>query len=495
LCLSCGAFCDEPWENVAGAINDLDLRVIMLDPVSPGVIYAGSSKRLYRSADEGRIWEPIFAIHGEGILNFIAIDEKDPSVVYSAASNGLFKTLDGGDNWRRIFKGIGEGEREVVSVAVHPFDSDVIYAGTGQGLFNSKDGGKSWHKLSSAMDNSAVDFIAANPALPDVLYVAASRGVFKTIDLGTHWKRVFVTDEASAEEIEPEEEKSRNDVNCIAISQIDPNKVYLGTGRGLFVSDDGGENWQKMSSTGLEGGRITFIIPSKAAPGRIYTATDKGVFIFEQKNRAWRELYKGITANRISMIALDVVEGCMWAAAEGGIFKIALGSSADEDPGRPIPDFSEEPPVREIQEAAIKYAEVAPDKIRRWRRGAKFRALLPEFSLDYDKTINYDSGSDAYYIGPRDWGVSLKWDLADLIWNPYQKDIDVRSRLMVQLRDDVLDEVTHLYYERKRLQGELLGYAPNDTRSKVDRELRLQELTASIDALTGGYLSAALDRQ
>jgi len=40
----------------------------------------------------------------------------------------------------------------------------------------------------------------------------------------------------------------------------------------------------------------------------------------------------------------------------------------------------------------------------------------------------------------------------------------------MQLRDDILDEVTRLYFERGRLQ----------------------ELTADIDGLTGGYLSRRL---
>ena len=94
--------------------------------------------------------------------------------------------------------------------------------------------------------------------------------------------------------------------------------------------------------------------------------------------------------------------------------------------------FSHEPTIREVQNAAIEYAEVNPDKIKNWRKHAKFKAFLPEFSLDYDKTITYDSGVDRYYIGPSDWGASVKWDLGEIIWNPDQTSIDVRSKLMVQ---------------------------------------------------------------
>ena len=63
---------------------------------------------------------------------------------------------------------------------------------------------------------------------------------------------------------------------------------------------------------------------------------------------------------------------------------------------------------------------------------------------------------------------------------------------MVQLRDDILDEVTRTYFERRRLQIALLTQPPADEKQVIDKELRLQELTAMIDGLTGGYFSTHL---
>ena len=66
------------------------------------------------------------------------------------------------------------------------------------------------------------------------------------------------------------------------------------------------------------------------------------------------------------------------------------------------------------------------------------------------------------------------------------------------LLDDViddLDEVTRLYFDRRRLQVEQLLSPPSDIKTQIKNELRLQELTASIDALTGGKFSAALPRK
>jgi hypothetical protein len=63
---------------------------------------------------------------------------------------------------------------------------------------------------------------------------------------------------------------------------------------------------------------------------------------------------------------------------------------------------------------------------------------------------------------------------------------------IVKLRDKVLDEVTRLYFDRRRLQVDLLLNPPSDMKKLIDDELRLQELTANIDALTGGQFSASL---
>ncbi len=62
----------------------------------------------------------------------------------------------------------------------------------------------------------------------------------------------------------------------------------------------------------------------------------------------------------------------------------------------------------------------------------------------------------------------------------------------MKLRDRLLTEVTRLYFERRRQQVALLLEPPAELRARVDAELRLLELTAGIDALTGGRFSGGL---
>ncbi|MFH1189528.1 MAG: hypothetical protein V1682_02415 [Candidatus Omnitrophota bacterium] len=76
-----------------------------------------------------------------------------------------------------------------------------------------------------------------------------------------------------------------------------------------------------------------------------------------------------------------------------------------------------------------------------------------------------------------------------LIWSDDQTNIDVRSRLTTQLRTDVLDDLRRAYFERKRMQYELAISPPVDAKLRFEKELRVLELTQTIDDITGNYLT------
>ncbi len=225
--------------------------------------------------------------------------------------------------------------------------------------------------------------------------------------------------------------------------------------------------------------------------------------------------------------------------------------------------FAYEPSYQQIQQAAMRYAEIHPDKIAAWRRGASLRAFLPEIKFDYawKKTFEIEAedefstsfdtsySSDYGYDYSREtshtreygeidtgawslkekwstdvnnewsssnssgedtgesrqhkesektlrdtrWKIRLEWDLRDFIFNREQIRISKEARELVELRQDVLEEVNTYFFDRRRAQIEMLFSPPADVRSKIDLQLQIARVTASIDALTGGYLSNALE--
>ena len=163
---------------------------------------------------------------------------------------------------------------------------------------------------------------------------------------------------------------------------------------------------------------------------------------------------------------------------------------------------TEEPTILELQKAAIRYAEVNPDKITNWRRQAAARALMPEVSVGYnndlDATISTatSNGKTNFWVGPDDtstgWDFTAKWDLGDLVYNTAQTSIDSRSKLMVELRNDILEQLNAAYFERKKIQKQLSKIVDKESQPYIEREIKIEELAATIDGLTGGYLSSRM---
>lgn len=114
--------------------------------------------------------------------------------------------------------------------------------------------------------------------------------------------------------------------------------------------------------------------------------------------------------------------------------------------------------------------------------------MLPQLTIDYDRTIGSSFTQSGHYFaeGPHDWGINLRWDIGNILWNPSENTEDTRSRLNTQLRIDIIDDINRLYYERIRLKHEMLSL--KEPEEIFMKELRLLELTAALDGYTGGHL-------
>ncbi len=164
-----------------------------------------------------------------------------------------------------------------------------------------------------------------------------------------------------------------------------------------------------------------------------------------------------------------------------------------------------EPTCPEVQKEALAYFSINKERVNSFRRGASLKALMPvvEFSggfvdskLDED-TRDYISYGDEQWLvkgaGGNAWDArgKLAWNLPQLVFNA--EVLDVAS--LAGLVQSVLKEVTRLYYMRRRLQLDLILNPPADEATRLTKELRLEELTALLDAMTGGYFQKELGQR
>jgi hypothetical protein len=168
--------------------------------------------------------------------------------------------------------------------------------------------------------------------------------------------------------------------------------------------------------------------------------------------------------------------------------------------------FESEPEVREVQAMVLEYSKTDPRYIDEWLRASKNSAWLPEVSVryDYDQGYAYDWVYDVNPEGEldaedidNDHGVSVtaKWKFDRLVMSSDRIRVISETQDIVKLRDKVLDTVTRLYFDRRRLQIDILLAGGGDLKTQVKNEMRLQELTAQIDAYTGGRFSARIQKK
>lgn len=166
--------------------------------------------------------------------------------------------------------------------------------------------------------------------------------------------------------------------------------------------------------------------------------------------------------------------------------------------------FAGEPTVREVQERAIAWVQVHPEVADSWRTRARFNALAPRLTttgqgtLDDDLRVVEQAGeADVEAKSNATTGrltVGVTWELDRLIFEPQEMAVAREAVRTANLRDRVLEEATRRYFERRRLQVDLELAPPTDLADRVRKELRLQELTADIDAFTGGWFSEKLEK-
>ncbi len=165
--------------------------------------------------------------------------------------------------------------------------------------------------------------------------------------------------------------------------------------------------------------------------------------------------------------------------------------------------FKSEPSVREVHRAAMKYALVSQGRILSLLGRARWAGWLPEFRFRYNRYVD-DNRDTAFPTSTTPilttqttrlnhrFEFRATWNLDELIFNRNELSVYRELKRLVELRVDVLKETTKLYFERRRLQVELILNPPKTLLARVRKMLRLQEITAELDAFTGGFFSRRL---
>jgi hypothetical protein len=270
------------------------------------------------------------------------------------------------------------------------------------------------------------------------------------------------------------------------------------------VSADHGETWNAVNIIGLPINSVNklSVKSDKVGTDELYAATEKGVFIYTKGQ--WHADVQGLATNQIKDLA-ESTAGILYAATGEGVFVKASETAVRKHKAFPAKlnthefdqIFALEPTIADVHHMAVDYANVNPNQIKNWHKESRAKAFLPTLSVGLNRSatelLHWDSGSnpDTLLRGRDylDWSTSLSWNFSDFVWSSDHTTIDSRSKLMSELRTDILDQITRLYFERRRIQVELATRMDLDEAAYLEKQMRLEELTALIDGFTGGEFS------
>ncbi|WP_041650021.1 WD40/YVTN/BNR-like repeat-containing protein [Marivirga tractuosa] len=199
---------------------------IALSPNNDDRIYIGS-QFLHKSEDMGDNWVKISP----------DLTTNDPKKQQQEESGGLSVDNSGAENHTTIF-----------TIAESPLNENIIWVGTDDGNVQvTQDGGKNWTNtvgnITGLPKNSWVYHIEASVHNAGTAYAVFDRHtlndmkpyIYKTTDFGKSWTSLVTPNiEGFARSIQEDYEKE--------------DLLYLGTELGLYITIDGGKNWNKFTN-------------------------------------------------------------------------------------------------------------------------------------------------------------------------------------------------------------------------------------------------------
>ncbi|MBN2563821.1 MAG: hypothetical protein JXQ75_23145 [Phycisphaerae bacterium] len=358
----------EWFESASGLLNN-QVQCLTFDPTSSQTIYAGTNGNqyvpyggVYVSHDAGANWTWISnGLPSDNILSAIAVvyeDDTDIPVLYAAGSYGydlpqppgtwesrLYKSVDGGESWQRSASGLAFPN--FLSVVVDPADPHVVYAGSEcGGVFQSTDSAENWAHWSTGLERLHINSLVVHPLDEDIVYAAtdsyldefspAGAGVYVSFDGGLNWeprpKDIRVGDSLS--------------IASVAVALCDPETIYAANcGWMLYKSIDEGRTWQWRGwSNGIDGYWLKCVVVDPVNPqvayvsGAGYEPSYPDIYKTEDCGESWRPVASYIVWAEFMGLAIDPTDTQVVYAGSGweGVWKTTNGGSTWDATGPEI---------------------------------------------------------------------------------------------------------------------------------------------------------------
>ncbi|MFC1569290.1 T9SS type A sorting domain-containing protein [bacterium] len=333
------------WENVNIGLQNYYVGSLFMHPEDPNVLLAGTGNNaygkgqgIYLTENGGVSWQRVLL---DDNINAVEFALSEPHIAYAGSANAIYRSEDRGMTWEKMSQGYSWGAKGVragfpIDFQVDPRNANRIFANNyGGGNFLSIDGGKTWTVASRGYTGAQARDIAVDPENPAKVYCAARSGMFVSSDGGEEWQGL---NENPADVLE---------WNVVAIDPADPQHVFAGTNwdAKLIESQHSGMEWQVMGLDLPLGRGWRALAFACSNPEMIYGGTSaffsagvfdpvmdaSGIAVSMNSGKDWAWINDENTSNaNVQQLAVDPVNPQIVFAATGnkGLFKTVNGGES-----------------------------------------------------------------------------------------------------------------------------------------------------------------------
>lgn len=308
----------DTWQELTG-MRGHSVRALALAPTDSNFIISAAIDGAFRSLDGGATWERITPKDHPDLKRFhsIAIDN-DPSIIYLGTEHLPWRTENGGKDWFCVKGHPTEKKQQFIddsdifTIIVDSQDSNLLFASACSGIYTSTDRAATWTKYQGIPFTSRrTHTIYPDPTTNQVLYSGTTEGLWKSTNGGQNWRLIT---------------SLRTVVNAVTIHPSNPNKIYVGIRfGGVLISDNGGETF-RASNNGFINRQISVLLADRSVQGRVYAAAlfnglDGGLYVSTDGGNNWQLSSRGLASEDIyTLYQSPLNEKLLYAGTNLGLY-------------------------------------------------------------------------------------------------------------------------------------------------------------------------------
>jgi hypothetical protein len=431
-------------------------------------------------------------------INWIEVDWQNENRVYIGSADGLYRSLDKGRTWQRLWQGRGNrGERAVMTVVTDPKIKKRLIVGTTSGLFVSKDGGVSFKKeMNFYVHGGYIRGLWYDRQNPSVVHMAMGGAAMASVDSGknwitTHWHLWG----------------PRSRVLWISLGPTYGKAILraFGTEDGIWASWQGGEmgSWVRRGYRMIRETVYSVLLTKK--PNVWYAATKDAIWVSEDFGNQWRKVMQlGGNETPRWLIAYDNDPRYMWLITNRHVYRWGGVRGNPRVMGRRgrLRRLMDIPSAQATWKKVMKYKHLFYKDIQDYRDLAPVAAILPELSIGIKYSPNRDYSLTRafpllhlpfhYYSRVGEANITYyaiaQWDLSRFIWERAEQPGFGRiERNLEGIRKDMTERVLRLHSEYLAIARKMVFGPPRNVLARELEKIRLQEIAAFFDIVTGGW--------